>query len=177
MKDRFHIGEEAAEAQGTWNRGFGRRQMREEEEQEMEDEADGLVDQRRPGAPLPGIQATGTSQEGAGLLPGIGGAQPPPPGLPGTMNGMDPGRLAAIMSSQPPPPQPLPNQVPPGFPMLPGMSGAPPPAMNVDMAQLQKQLVSQGIQIPPNFNMQSFAAGLGGLPGLQGGMPDMGGRR
>jgi polyadenylation factor subunit 2 len=176
MKDRFHIGEEAAEAQGTWSRGFGRRQMREEEEQEMQDEAESLVDQRRPGPPtLPGIQAGGTPQpDGPGFLPGIGGAQPPPPpGLPG-MGGMNPDRLAAIMSSQPPPPQslPPPNQPIPGFPMIPGMGAAPP--MNMDLAQLQKQLASQGFPMPPNMPMPP---GFGGLPGLQGGgMPD-GGRR
>ena len=182
LKDRFHIGEEAAEAQGTWNRGFGRRQMREEEEQEIQDEADSLVDQRRPGGPaLPGIQSAPDTEESTGLLPGIGAPQPPPAGLPGTMGGMDPGRLAAIMGSQaPPPPAPPsnPNQaVPPGFPMLPGMTGVPPPppGMNVDMAQLQKQLAAQGIQMPPNMNLPNMG-GFGGLPGLQGGMPD-GGRR
>ncbi|KAJ5218417.1 Polyadenylation factor subunit 2 [Penicillium cinerascens] len=168
MKDRFHIGEEAAEAQGTWNRGFSRKQARDEEEQEMQDEADSLVDQRQPDAApgLPGIQS-GPQLNGPGFLPGIGNAQPPPPGMPGmpgAMGGIDPGRLA--MMSQPtqqsaPPPQPM-----PGFPMLPGM-GAPP--MNMDLAQLQKQLAAQGIQIPPNMNLQSLAAGLGGLPGLQGG--------
>ncbi|KAF3392679.1 Polyadenylation factor subunit 2 [Penicillium rolfsii] len=176
MKDRFHIGEEAAEAQGTWSRGFGRRQMREEEEQEMQDEAESLVDQRRPGAPtLPGIQAGGTPQpDGPGFLPGIGGAQPPPPpGLPG-MSGMNPERLAALMSSQSPPPQSHPpsNQPIPGFPMLPGMGAAPP--MNMDLAQLQKQLASQGFSMPPNMPMPP---GFGGLPGLQGGgMPDNGRR-
>ncbi|KAJ5287002.1 hypothetical protein N7478_002688 [Penicillium angulare] len=180
MKDRFHIGEEAAEAQGTWNRGFGRKQMREEEEQEMQDEADSLVDQKLPGGPsLPGIQGGpgAAPPEGAGLLPGIGAAQPPPPGLPGAMGGMDPGRLAAIMSSQPPPPPPQqgpPSGGMPGFPMLPGMGGAPP--INMDMAQFQKQMMAQGIQMPPNLNLQNMASAMGGLPGLQGGMPD-GGRR
>ncbi|KAJ5103002.1 Polyadenylation factor subunit 2 [Penicillium argentinense] len=178
MKDRFHIGEEAAEAQGTWNRGFGRRQMREEEEQEDQDEADSLPDQRR--SALPGTQTTDNQVDGPGMLPGIGAAQPPPPpgGLPG-MGGMDPGRLAAIMGSQPPAQQGgHPNQgLPPGFPMLPGMSGVPPPPpmnMNLDMAQLQKQLMAQGIQLPANMNLQNLAAGLGGLPGLQGSMPDNG---
>lgn len=165
MKDRFHIGEEAAEAQGTWNRGFSRKQARDEEEQEMQDEADSLVDQRQPDAApgLPGIQS-GPQLNGPGFLPGIGNAQPPPPGMPGAMGGMDPGRLAMMSQPTPqsaPPPQPM-----PGFPMLPGM-GAPP--MNMDLAQLQKQLVAQGIQIPPNVNLQNLAAGLGGLPGLQGG--------
>lgn len=174
MKDRFHIGEEAAEAQGTWNRGFGRRQMREEEEQEYQDEADSLVDQRQPGAAptLPGIQS---QPDGPGGLPGIGGAQPPPPGMPGTMGGMDPGRLAAMMSQGPPQSAPPPNPAMPGFPYAPGMGGTPP--MNMDLAQLQKQLVAQGIQLPPNMNFQNLAAGLGGLPGLQGGgMPEPGRR-
>lgn len=177
MKDRFHIGEEAAEAQGTWNRGFGRRQMREEEEQEIQDEADSLVDQRRPGAApgLPGIQSA-PQPDGPGFLPGIGGAQPPPPaGMPGAMGGMDPGRLAAIMSQGPPQSGPPPNPAMPGLPpMLPGMGG--PPPMNMDLGQLQKQLAAQGFQMPPNMNFQNMAPGSGGLPGLQGGgMPD--GRR
>lgn len=34
LTDRFHIGEEEAEAQGTWNRGAGRRQEKEEEDEE-----------------------------------------------------------------------------------------------------------------------------------------------
>lgn len=191
MTDRFHIGEEAAEAHGTYNRGNGRRQMREDEEQEIQDEAESLVDQRRPGArSLPGINSAPGPEEGAsGFLPGIGAAQPPPPppGLPGAMGGMDPGRLAAIMGSQGPPAGPPPgppvlpghNQgVPPGFPpMLPGMSNGapPPPPMNVDMAQLKQQLQAQGISIPPNFNFQNMPGGFGGLPGLQG--PPDGGRR
>ncbi|KAF7719517.1 Polyadenylation factor subunit 2 [Penicillium ucsense] len=182
MKDRFHIGEEAAEAQGTWNRGFGRRQMREEEEQEMQDEADSLVDQRRPGAApsLPGIQAGNNPQpEGTGFLPGIGSAPPPAPpaGLPG-MGGMDPGRLAAIMSSQAPGhQQPLPPQGQPGqgFPMLPGMSG--PPPMNMDLAQMQKQFAAQGFPMPPMPPNMNMPPGFPGLPGLQGsGMPDSGRR-
>ncbi|KAJ6083656.1 hypothetical protein N7467_007791 [Penicillium canescens] len=179
MKDRFHIGEEAAEAQGTWSRGFGRKQMREEEEQEMQDEADSLVDQRRPGGPaLPGIQsAPGGQPDGPGLLPGIGGAQPPPPGMTGAMGGMDPGRLAAIMSTQQPPSQSnTPNQQMP-FPPPQGMPPGMPQGMpQMDLVQLQKQL--QGFPMPPNLNLQAIAQnpgfpGFGGLPGLQGGgMPD-----
>jgi polyadenylation factor subunit 2 len=179
LKDRFHIGEEAAEAQGTWSRGFGRKQMREEEEQEMQDEADSLVDQRRPGGPaLPGIQsAPGGQPDGPGLLPGIGGAQPPPPGMPGAMGGMDPGRFAAIMSTQQPPSQSnTPNQQMP-FPPPQGMPPGMPQGMpQMDLVQLQKQL--QGFPMPPNLNLQAIAQnpgfpGFGGLPGLQGGgMPD-----
>ncbi|SLM39382.1 polyadenylation factor subunit 2 [Lasallia pustulata] len=84
FNDRYHIGEAAAEAQGTWDRRGGRRLMREEEEQEMEDEADGLVDQKMPPKQpvLPGIpgltaplQKDGTSVGGAQMrLPGTGGA-------------------------------------------------------------------------------------------------------
>ncbi|KMU75584.1 polyadenylation factor subunit 2 [Coccidioides immitis RMSCC 3703] len=126
LKDRFHIGEEAAEAQGTWNRGFGRRQMREEEEQEIQDEAEGLVDQKRPESLLPGIQGM-PPPDGPGLpglIPGIGAVHPPPPPLPvdipSSMPHIDPGRLAALLSSgaipHPPPPQHLlpqnPGQMP-----------------------------------------------------------------
>lgn len=137
-KDRFHIGEEAAEAQGTWSRGFGRRQMREEEEQELQDEAEGLVDQKRPmESLLPGIQGM-MPPEGAGLpglIPGIGTAHPPPP-PPTDMNTamppIDPGRLAAMLSSGaiPPPPQlqhSQAGQIP--FP-IPGISGPFPPNPN-----------------------------------------------
>ncbi|OJJ50516.1 hypothetical protein ASPZODRAFT_155656 [Penicilliopsis zonata CBS 506.65] len=198
LKDRFHIGEEAAEAQGTWNRGFGRRQMKEEEEQELQDEAEGLVDQRRPDAisSLPGIQIAPPGRAlqpdglGApGLLPGIGGAQPPPPpppsGISASTPHMDPGRLAAIMSSQGPPP-PLPpsstNSFPgpslPGFPLLPGMTGGAP--LNLDLAELQKHLASQGISLPQHFPPPNFAPNggvpqqqpvMGGIPGLQGNIP------
>ncbi|PKY02775.1 WD40 repeat-like protein [Aspergillus campestris IBT 28561] len=177
LKDRFHIGEEAAEAQGTWNRGFGKRQMREEEELEIQDEADSLVDQRKSTGPgLPGIQSSGMPHDNSGsLLPGIGAPQPPPQsGPPNSMPQMDPGRLAALLSTQQPPQQ---NHLPqnagfPGFPMPP-MSGTPP--VNVDLAELQKQMMSQGFPMPqgfppPNFPMQM---GGGGLPGLQGsGTPD-----
>ncbi|KAJ6124747.1 hypothetical protein N7471_012064 [Penicillium samsonianum] len=180
MKDRFHIGEEAAEAQGTWNRGFGRKQMREDEEQEMQDEADSLVDQRRPGGPaLPGIQSAppaGPQPDAPGLLPGIGSAQPRQPGMDGgAMGGMDPGRLAALMSTHPSSQSSTPTPGMHGFPMPQGMTGTPP--MNMDLAQLQKQL--QGFPMPQNLNLQAlannpgFPGGFGGLPGLQGGgMPD-----
>jgi len=78
---------------------------------------------------------------------------------------MDPGRLAALMSNQPPPQQ---NPGLPGFSMPPAM-----PGMNVDLAELQKQLVSQGVPLPPNLPTQGFPAmpglNVGGLPGLGGG--------
>lgn len=162
--DRYHIGTAAAEAQGTYDRGQGRRQMRDEEEQEAEDEAEGLVDQkmpsRNPGAPLlpPGLTLPGlnTSPDGtSSLLPGIGGAIPPPPsGMPippppppganfpgappGFPHGMDPSRLAQLIASGaiPPPPMPQANNhnssaPPPPFPFpppgMPGHHPHPPP--------------------------------------------------
>ncbi|KAJ9192011.1 hypothetical protein DTO164E3_8582 [Paecilomyces variotii] len=192
MKDRFHIGEEAAEAQGTWSRGVGRRQMREEEEQELQDEAEGLVDQK-PAAPslLPGIQGAPpglsfTDGSGVpGLIPGIGGAQPPPPpsqGLPMSMPQMDPSHLASMLANGVPPqnkgqnPQ---NFGIPGFSMPPQF---PPMPANLNLAELQKQLLSQGIQLPqhfppPNLPPNNGAAGppmAGGIPGLQSGFADNG---
>jgi polyadenylation factor subunit 2 len=148
MKDRFHIGEEAAEAQGTWSRGFGKKQMREEEEQELQDEAEGLVDQRASSSILPGIQGvplpgTGMGGDGAipqSMLPGIGSIQaPPPPSLPGMgSNGMPP----LIPGGQP-------GLL--GFPAPSGATATPPP--NFSLADLQKQLAAQGIHLPPNFGM------------------------
>ncbi|KAL2848830.1 WD repeat protein [Aspergillus pseudoustus] len=166
LKDKFHIGEEAAEAQGTWNRNFGRRQMREEEEQELQDEADSLVDQRKVTGGLPGIQSAPQPDGPGSLLPGIGGAQPPPP----------PGLAASL--GQPPTNAFPPNTGFPGFPFAPPMSSAPPmsvtPPVNVDLAELQKQLAAQGITLPPGFPHHFTPApppAGGGLPGLQGGFP------
>lgn len=136
VNDRYHIGQAAAEAQGTFDRGQGRRQKIEEEEQEAEDEAEGLVDQKMPsknapgasflppGLSLPGLtaQPDGTSS----VLPGIGGTShpplPPPPagmsfppqpnagGLPvPPLAGMDPSRIAQLIASGALPPPPIPQ--------------------------------------------------------------------
>lgn len=151
FNDRYHIGQAAAEAQGTFDRGGARRQMREEEEQEAEDEAEGLVDQKMParaaGPPLlPGLTADGTSMGGA-QLPGIGNAPPmasvplpipmsgAPPPLPNFFAGMDPKsidlrKLAEMFGGNLPPPPP-PGSLPPGFqppyPNMPLPTGIPPP--------------------------------------------------
>lgn len=109
FQDRYHIGEAAAEAQGTYDRRGMRKQQREQEEQEIEDEADGLVDQQMPlqqpaipGLPglssLPGLSVSSSSGFGDSLptteppskIPGMGmGNLPPPPPLP-------PGSLAGL---------------------------------------------------------------------------------
>ena len=150
FNDRYHIGEAAAEAQGTWDRRGGRRQRQEEEEQEMEDEMDGLVDQKmplkQPGA-FPGIPGLPLQQDFRGgaippppLIPGVGGAPPPPlpfplPGLNGApppLPGLDPNNppdlatIAEMMKKAGLPPPPLPGTLPPGV-LPPGLIPPPPP--------------------------------------------------
>lgn len=63
FKDKYHLGEEAAEAQGTYDRKNKAREAKEQEEQELEDEAEGLEDQA-------------TANRNAYSIPGL-------PGLPG----------------------------------------------------------------------------------------------
>jgi polyadenylation factor subunit 2 len=175
INDRYHIGQQAAEAQGTFDGRQGRRQRAEEEDMEAEDEAEGLVDQkmpsRNPGVPgLPGLSLPGLSAAPDGTsssLPGIGGAPhpplPPPPagfpplpgagGLPPALQGMDPSRIAQLIQSGALPPPPIPGMpapphanAPPPFPP-PGFPGFPP-------------------GMPP--------AGLTGMPPLPHGMPPPG---
>ncbi|KAF2742869.1 WD40 repeat-like protein [Sporormia fimetaria CBS 119925] len=147
LNDRYHIGQAAAEAQGTWDRTSNRRQMREEEEQEAEDEAEGLVDQKMPSKhsgvplPMPGLSLPGINSSGDGTssaLPGIGGLPsplpgfpagiPPPPLPPGGVPpppfahyaGIDPSRLAELIASgKLPPPPPPPPAGGQGFPIPP----------------------------------------------------------
>ena len=148
VNDRWHIGQTAAEAQGTWKKSEAQRQ-REEEEAEDEDEADGLVDQKMPSRHhlpgLPGLNAPslptfpdGTSTGGAQLLnlPGFNGnglSLPSPaelarmmemtgtqPGLPMPPNGAPPG-LPPLPAGFPQLPAGF--QPPPGFPPPPGLPG------------------------------------------------------
>ena len=155
FNDRFHLGEAAAEAHGTWDRRGGRKHRQEEEEQELEDEMEGLVDQKMPpklpgfpgipGLPLPQFGKDGSSAGGVqSLIPGMGGAVPPPPqfgsGPPPMLPGMDPSRppdLAQLTEMMKKAGLPLPPQV--------GAAGQfppPPPGM-----------IPHGLIPPPNFQL------------------------
>ncbi|KAK4158005.1 WD40-repeat-containing domain protein [Chaetomidium leptoderma] len=135
FNDRYHIGEAAAEAQGTWDRRGHRHMRQAEEEQEMEDEMDGLVDQkmpiRQPGG-LPGIPGIPLQQ--AGGLPGL----VPPPPLPGLI----PGVGAAAGGVPPQLPFPLPGGIPPPPP---GVDPNNPP----DFAAIAEMMKKHGIPPPP----------------------------
>lgn len=166
--DRWHIGQAEAEAQGTWKRG-GDRNARDEEE-EAEDEAEGLEDQKMPSRQpmlpgLPGIGAAlpsfpdGTSTGGAQPLPfpgdfNMGGAPPPFPNLPFPMpsggappplpQGVDLERLKQMFGGQLPPPPMPPGQNGQSFPPvpLPGFPGAPPPCRVCCLLDSSRLLVS-----------------------------------
>ncbi|WPH02949.1 WD40 repeat-like protein [Acrodontium crateriforme] len=144
--DRWHIGQEAAEARGTWKKAEAQR-LREEEDAEMEDEANGLVDQGVPGksilpglAGLPGLAAASTSSfpETTSALPvQMPGMPVAPPGqlpFPTLPPGID---MAALLKQGfPPMPPPIPG--PDGVPMPPPNFAIPPP-------------LPPGFQLPPNF--------------------------
>ncbi|KAL6704180.1 pre-mRNA cleavage and polyadenylation factor (CPF) complex subunit [Coniothyrium glycines] len=194
VNDRYHIGQAAAEAQGTFDRGHNRRRKEEEEEQEAEDEAEGLVDQKMParngfvlppGLSLPGLNAApdGTSSG----LPGLGGVlQPPiPAGMPFPPNpaggpplsafgGMDPSRFAQLIQSGVPPP-PIPHH---GGPPPPPNSAAPPfPPPNFafppGMPPAGMPPLPPGMTLPPGF--PAFPPPPGGMavppPGWPGALP------
>ncbi|ESA43241.1 hypothetical protein GE21DRAFT_4310 [Neurospora crassa] len=153
FNDRYHIGEAAAEAQGTWDRRGGRHMRQVEEEQELEDEMDGLVDQKMPIKGQPGVG-------GGGMMPGL--SFPSIPGLP----------LQQVPSSGPggsgfiPPPPIIPGVggatgVPPPLPFpIPGMPGlpagvVPPPLPGLDLknppdfSALAEMMKKAGYQPPP----------------------------
>jgi polyadenylation factor subunit 2 len=151
FKDRYHIGQANAEANGTFDRTAGRRQRAEEEEQEAEDEAEGLVDQkmppRNPGLPLlpPGLTLPGinpTANDGSSsALPGIGGISAPP--------------ISNLPAGVPPPPIPTGAGIPPPpFPHLATMN-----------PERLAQLLASG-QLPPPPNFPPPPAGANGQPGF-----------
>ena len=136
FKDQYHLGEEGAEAQGTWDRKSGRKQAREQEEQEAEDEAEGLEDQAPnaqagglPGLSIPGLPGLGGSLPGIGMNGGSGANIPT--GLP----------IPPIPGGYPPPPLPLPHQAgnypvgatpfPNGFPPNIGSQHSHPPPLPI----------------------------------------------
>ncbi|KIW15689.1 hypothetical protein PV08_05739 [Exophiala spinifera] len=138
FKDKFHLGEEGAEAQGTWDRKFGQRQAKEQEEQEAEDEAEGLEDQA----------VSGTQSAAAGFsIPGL-------PGLGALGNGSTPSLPGIGATNIPPPPinllPGLPNQLgvaPHGHPI--------PQIPGVDASSLQRLLAMSQQQQPPASFQQS----------------------
>lgn len=163
-----------AEEYGTYDRRGGRRQMHDAEEQELEDEADGLVDQKMParqpvlpgisGIPLPTASKDATSTGGAQVKapPGLGAPFPPPP-FPGALPpGFDTSKLAELLrDGQFPPPPPLGG---PG-------QGLPPPPPNFDFSKMPPGLFPQGFQPPPGFPPPPLLGGGGapapnGLPGI-----------
>ncbi len=174
MKDKFHLGEAAAEAQGTWDRHGGRRMMREDEEQEMEDEAEGLVDQKMPAKQpiLPGIP--GLSLPGAATSNGniSGGSQktphvvdlPPPPSFSRGIASMGAEEFAKMFAGgtlplpPPPPPPPPPASGTQGLPPL------PPPPLNFDFSKMPPGMFPPGFQLPQGFPPPPMANS-GGLPG------------
>ena len=155
FNDRYHLGEEEASARGTWDKRGGVRAMQDSEQQEMEDEAEGLEDQKMPvkRPALPGLP--GLSMPVNGTTAGPKPRTLPPSSLPFNGSGpaasvapdiasMDPEQFKAFMAAggfQPPPPPlvaqgqglPLPppppgfdpTKLPQGMPFLPGFQ--PPP--------------------------------------------------
>ncbi|KAL8853106.1 MAG: hypothetical protein Q9221_001988 [Calogaya cf. arnoldii] len=172
FNDRWHIGGEAAESQGyTWDKRTGKRSMREEEEMEIEDEADGLVDQTMPSksqAALPGLpgltlpNANTSSDDNSthvrAPLPAPNNL-PPPPIIPppGGIPGMDPAKFAELLASGKLPPPPPPGIHGQGFP--------PPPPLppNFDFSKFPPGFFPPPIPIPPTPSQE---ASPGGLPGL-----------
>lgn len=180
FNDRFHIGEAAAEAQGTYDRRGMRKQQREQEEQEMEDEAQGLVDQQMPirQPALPGIGLAGFPSNEGPQIPGMGNLVPPPPpplvdgATVPNIPGFDPSNpqelfkfIASMGGSLSPPPPPLNTTAGgvPGLPPPPPLPGAFPPGA------LPPGLLPPGFRLPSGLAAQSPPPANGqALPGPNG---------
>ena len=139
--DRYHIGETAAEAHGTWDRRSNRRQRQEEEDQEEDDEAEGLVDQKMPikapSSVLPGIPGF------PGLGSGNGSAPAPPPASVAQIPGMN--LTAGTVPPTIPFLPPVHNGAVPPPPPIPGMDPSNPP----DLTKLAEMMKQAGIPFPP----------------------------
>lgn len=147
VDDRYHIGQDAAEARGTWKKAEERRQR---EEEEAEEDVEGLEDQKMPSKPsflpgLPGLAAPmpsfpgGTGGAPNFGMPGFTNGGPPFP-VPGSApDGMDIAKLMELSNGQLPP-FPHANGAPPNFPPIPPgfpQAGMPP--------------LPPGFQLPPGF--------------------------
>lgn len=174
LKDKFHLGEAAAEAQGTWDRRGEKRWMREDEEQEIEDEAEGLVDQKMPskqpvlpgipGLAIPGAGATKENISGGNKKISSAVDLPPPlPSLPRGIAGMGADQFAKLfgggtLALPPPPPPPISGSAQ-GLPPL------PPPPINFDFSKMPPGMFPPGFQLPQGFPPPPMGNN-GGLPGL-----------
>ncbi len=179
FRDKHHLGEAAAEAFGTWDKRGGRKMMREDEEQELDDEAGGLEDQKMPVKQpiLPGIPGltmptNGTSDEPSSnkrfanlpnILPppNFATGPPPPPNFSNGLAGIDPQTLQEMIRNGtiPPPPPPQFNGA-----TGPGHSLPPPPPLppNFDFSKLPPGLLPPGFQPPP----PPPPGGFGGMLGI-----------
>ena len=167
LDDRWHIGQAAAEEQGTWRKAEA---LRQQQEEEAEDEAEGLVDQEMPAkqqfslpglAALPGLPglarptqplfppSMGTNGTSAMSLPGFPLAPPSEMDLEAMMRAMG-GKLPF-----PPPFPPNGAPLPPGFPV--------PGGFPAGMAQFPP-----GFAPPAGFAMPMLP-GIDGAPAIDGG--------
>lgn len=190
FKDKYHLGEEAAEAQGTYDRSKAGKEKREQEEQELEDEAEGLEDQtdsRNGGSMIPGLP-------GLTGLPGLGGNAPSIPGMngPSVINNfgsslsnlnlnlnipppIDPSQFQRFLQSNSgsnnpslplPLPLPPPGTVPPTFPpsALPNPFSYPPGSLPPGFPPPQIPALPGGLAIPGFADSTPH----GTIPGLAG---------
>ena len=193
FKDQFHLGEEGAEAQGTWDRKFGSRQKREAEEQEEEDEEEGLEEQREQPqgntGGIPGLPGIGM-QPPPNAMPGLGNLPPPPQfqqhpdrlprgfqGMPPMPPGMTPSALQQLMQNATQHRNPLPSHLPPPPPGTFNQA----PGQPIDFSRMQQMSLPQGFPPPPP-GASGPPPGLPGIPGLGspapgggGGIPGLGG--
>lgn len=171
FEDRYHLGEAAAEAQGTWDRRGGRKMMREDEEQELEDEAEGLVDQKMPAKQpilpgIPGLTITSTTTSNEvptnkaqkkNTIPSL----PPLPSLPSGIASIDPSHFKAMLAG---------GNLPPPIPMTGSAPGLPPPPplpANFDFSKMPPGMFPPGFQLPQGFSpLPTGTPGAGGLPGI-----------
>ena len=162
LKDAFHLGEQAAEAQGTYSRAGARALAREQEERELQDEAEGLIDQTMPGGVAGGMSLPG--------LPGLGDSRPPGLGMNTGTNGIPdgniaPNRLTALQAQGLLPPE-LMGAVPP--PPIPG-HGGPNPFMNMPPEIMQ--MMQEGKLPPPPTGMGGVPPPPPGFTGFPAGFP------